>query len=81
MVTRQGFVGLAPRTMLMDRDVIIMVKGARVPLILRPAYREEEGGKPEFVLVGSCYVLGLTDWIIKGSMRRHIFTELRYTRL
>ena len=73
MVTHDGFIGLAPPTVLADRDIVVMVRGARVPLILRPLYPDGEVTR-EYVLVGSCYVFGLMDWIIQGEYKTaHLF--------
>ena len=69
IVTSSGFVGLAPSTRLFNCDVIVMIRGSRSPFILRPV-----DGKDSYVLVGSCYVFGFMDWIIKGNYRiAHIF--------
>lgn len=70
IVTRTGFVGLAPPTPIFDRDVIAMIRGTRIPFILRPV----SGRESSYTLVGSCYVYGLMDWIIDGNYNpAHIF--------
>ena len=69
IVTSSGFVGLAPATRLFNCDVIVMIRGNRIPFILRPV-----DGEDSYVIVGSCYVFGFMDWIIKGNYKlAHLF--------
>jgi hypothetical protein len=51
--TKDGYLGLGPRTMLKD-DLICVLFGSNVPFVLR---RVDD----YFVLVGECFVLGLMD--------------------
>ena len=69
IVTHDGFVGLTPPTQLFNRDIIVMIRGSRIPFILRPV-----AGAHSYVLVGSCYIFGLMDWIIQGNYKIvHLF--------
>jgi hypothetical protein len=49
--TIQGYIGLAPR-LTEEGDYVVLVKGGRVPLVLRP-----RGGQWE--LIGDCYLHGI----------------------
>ncbi len=55
-VTEDGFARLAPPTQLFNNDLIVMIKGAPIPFILRPIPVTKS-----YLLVGSCYVSGLMD--------------------
>ncbi len=68
MVTHDGFVGLAPSTLHSHRDVVVMVRRVDIPVILRPLYPDGAVTR-EYVLIGSCYVFGLMDWMIQGKYK------------
>ena len=51
ITTKRGYIGLGPR-MSQPGDSIFLVKGSRVPLILRP-------GESGWELIGDCYVHGI----------------------
>ena len=69
IVTHDGFVGLTPPTRLFNCDIIAMIRGCRIPFILRPVT-----GTDSYALVGSCYIFGMMDAIIQGNYKtRHIF--------
>ncbi|CZT10030.1 uncharacterized protein RCO7_03176 [Rhynchosporium graminicola] len=65
VVTEKGYIGIAPR-LAKEGDCIVLVKGGRVPLILRP---EED----QWELLGDCYVHGI--------MRGDAFDESKCTAI
>lgn len=65
VVTYNGYVGLVPPTPISHNDVIVMIRGARIPLLLRPL----DYVTGEFALIGSCYVFGMMDWVVRGDYK------------
>jgi hypothetical protein len=62
VVTEVGYAGLAPPTPLLQDDLVVMVKGAQIPFIVRRLPIRDS-----YILVGSCYVFGLMDNNITGE--------------
>jgi len=63
-VTKAGYIGLAPPTLLRPDDLAVMIRGSRIPFILRRTTTPDS-----YVLVGSCYLFGLMDLKILGEYR------------
>lgn len=64
-VTHKGYFVLGP-DLLQEGDVVVVLRGGKVPFLLRRANNNPEGG---WVLVGECYVHGLMDgegWDVEG---------------
>ncbi|KAK4149631.1 hypothetical protein C8A00DRAFT_18709 [Chaetomidium leptoderma] len=59
-VTEQGRMAIVPRECLKG-DILCVVKGGRVPLVLRGPRKLAEDRPEVYELVGSCYIHGLMD--------------------
>ncbi|KAI0190289.1 heterokaryon incompatibility protein-domain-containing protein [Xylaria flabelliformis] len=56
--TEKGYIGLAPATV-RPGDVVILCKGGKKPLIVRPAYNERDSKR--FTLIGDTYLHGIME--------------------
>lgn len=54
-VTEDGFYGLGPGG-LEKEDRVVLVRGCRVPIVIREAPSQTSGGSQKWTLVGDCYV-------------------------
>lgn len=69
--TNNGLLGLCPRTSQPD-DSIWLIKGARVPYVLRPHL-----GRESYTFIGECYVHGAMHGEFMTDKRREAFREIR----
>jgi len=77
--SRKGFIGLAPRTCMVD-DVIVVFSRATVPMMIHEATggptdivdNSATQGKEDrvYILQGDCYVHGLMDGQVEGLLQR-----------
>ena len=60
--TETGWIGVGPRTTRPhDSDWVCVLRGARVPVVLRAVFPDDEIEVDHFEMVGECYVHGLMD--------------------
>lgn len=59
MVTREGYIGVAPRRA-QKGDIVCVLYGCSVPVVLRKCGTDDESA-PSCVFVGECYMDGLMD--------------------
>jgi hypothetical protein len=69
--TNNGLLGLCPRTSQPD-DSIWLIKGARVPYVLRPHL-----GRESYTFIGECYIHGAMHGEFMTDKRRKAFREIR----
>lgn len=59
VLTKAGYVGIAPAETL-PGDIVVLLLGGTAPFILRPILAKD-GQKDGFLLVGECFVYGMMD--------------------
>ena len=74
-ITRNGYIGMVPKKTEIG-DVVVVLNGAQVPFVLRPALSVVDGWvEGSYQLVGECYVHGVMDGEAFGlGIKSEVFT-------
>ncbi|KAI4284671.1 MAG: hypothetical protein L6R38_001249 [Xanthoria sp. 2 TBL-2021] len=66
--TKTGLLGLGPKLMGQDGDLITLFKGGALPLIVRPKGHNDDGTE-EYELIGDCYIHGIMEGELYESFK------------